>query len=137
LGLFLFFNMFAAMVLSITRQNIWSVGWAFEVHLAAAFFALLAWSINQPWLLTPAIIIFGNAVIFSYTALTGRWQDWAFLWMLEPMIIGAAILIPISLRKNTEQGAYLTRASSLFLTTLAVLLAVSTCWLSFIVNLFT
>ncbi len=135
LGSFLVFNMVAAMVLSVTRQNIWNVGWAFEIYLAAAFFALLAWAINKPWLLTPAIIIFGNAVILSYTSLTGRWQDWVFLWMLEPMIIGAAILIPMSLKKNTEQGVYLTRAGSLFLTALAVLLAISTCWLSFIVDL--
>jgi serine/threonine protein kinase len=135
LGLFLAFNMFAAMVLSVTRQNVWNVGWAFEIYLAAAFFALLAWAINKPWLLTPAIIIFGNAVILSYTSLTGRWQDWVFLWMLEPIIIGAAILIPMSLKKNTEQGVYFTRAGSLFLGAIAVLLAISTCWLSFIVDL--
>ena len=101
-----------------------------------AFFTLLAWAINKPWLLTPAIIIFGNAVILSYCALTGRWQDWVFLWMLEPMIIAAAILIPMSLKKNKDRGVYWTRAGSLFLTALTVLLAVSTCWLSFIVNLF-
>ena len=136
LGLFLIFNMFAAMILSITRQNIYNVGWAFEIYLAATFFTLLAWSINQPWLLTPAIIIFGNAVILSYTSLTGRWQDWVFLWMFEPMIIAAAILIPMSLKRNTERGVYWTRAGSLFLTVLAVLLTISTCWLSFIVNLF-
>jgi serine/threonine-protein kinase len=135
LSTFLVFNMFAAMVLSVTRQNVWNVGWAFEIYLAAAFFALLAWAINKPWLLTPAIIIFGNAVILSYSSLTGRWQDWVFLWMLEPIIVGAAILIPIGLKKNTEQGAYLARAGSLFLGALAVLLAISTCWLSFIVDL--
>ena len=136
LGLFLVLNMFAAMIISVTRQNIYNVGWAFEIYLAAGFFTLLAWAINKPWLLTPAIIIFGNAVILSYCALTGRWQDWVFLWMLEPMIIAAAILIPMSLKKNKDRGVYWTRAGSLFLTVLTVLLAVSTCWLSFIVNLF-
>jgi len=137
LGLFLIFNMFAAMVVSVTRQNIYNVGWAFEIYLAAGFFTLLAWAINKPWLLTPAIIIFGNAVILSYCALTGRWQDWVFLWMFEPMIVAVAILLPISLKKNTERSVYWTRAGSLLLTVVAVLLAVSTCWLSFIINLFT
>jgi len=137
LGLFLVLNMFAAMILSVTRQNIWNIGWAFEIYLAAAFFTLLAWAINSPWLLTPAIIIFGNAVILSYCALTGRWRDWIFLWMFEPMIIAVAILLPMSLQKRIERGAYWTRASGLLLTILAVLLAVSTCWLSFIINLFT
>jgi len=98
---------------------------------------LLAWAINSPWLLTPAIIIFGNAVIISYCALTGRWRDWIFLWMFEPMIIAVAILLPMSLQKRIERGAYWTRASGFLLTILAVLLAISTCWLSFIINLFT
>ena len=137
LGLILVFNMFAAMVVSVTRQNIYNVGWAFEIYLAVGFFTLLAWAINKPWLLTPAVIIFGNAVILSYCALTGRWQDWVFLWMFEPMIVAVAILLPMSLKKNTERGIYWTRAGSLLLTVVAVLLAVSTCWLSFIINLFT
>ena len=137
LGLFLVFNMFAAMILTITRQNIWIIGWAFEIYLAAAFFTLLAWSLRLAWLLTPAIIIFGNAVILSYCALTGRWQDWAFLWMLEPLIIGAAIIIPIKLHDRTERGSYWTRTISFMLTALAVLLTIATCWLSFIINLFT
>ena len=137
LGLFLVFNMFAAMILSITRQNIYRSGWTFEIYLAAAFFTLLAWSLRQPWLLTPAIIIFGNAVVLSYSALTRRWQDWIFLWMFEPIIIAVAILIPMNLRKRTEGNAYWTRTISLLLTVLAMLLALSTCWLSFIINLFT
>jgi serine/threonine protein kinase len=136
LGLFLVFNLFAAMIVSVTRQNIYNVGWAFEIYLAAGFFTLLAWAIKKPWLLTPAIIIFGNAVVLSYSALTGRWQDWIFLWMFEPMIIAAAILIPMGLKKNTERGVYWTRAGSLLLTVLTVMLTVGTCWLSFIVNLF-
>jgi serine/threonine protein kinase len=137
LGLYLTFNMFAAMVTTVTRQNIFSIGWAFEIYLAAAFFTLLAWALRSPWILTPAIIIFGNAVVLSYSAVTGRWQDWAFLWMLEPFILAAAVVIPMNLHKRIEQrGAYWTRAGSLVLTILAVLLALSTCWLSFIVTLF-
>jgi len=137
LGMFLVLNMFAAMILSVTRQNIWNVGWAFEIYLAAAFLTLLAWATHVPWLLTPAIIIFGNAVILSYAALTGRWQDWIFLWMLEPIIIATAILIPLNLQNRKRGGTYWTRAISLLLSAMAVLLAISTCWLSFIISLFT
>ncbi len=135
-GLIMVFNMFAAMVISVTRQNIYNIGWAFEIYLAAGFFTLLAWALKKPWLLTPAIIFFGNAVVLSYSALTGRWQDWVFLWMFEPMIVATAILIPMSLKKNAERGAYWTGAGSILLTALALLLAVSTCWLSFVINLF-
>ena len=135
LGLFLVFNMFAAMILTITRQNVWNIGWAFEIYLVAAFFTLLAWTLGKRWLLNPAIIIFGNAVLLSYTALTGRWQDWAFLWMLEPMIIAAAVLIPINLNR-TNGKVFWTRVLSLLLTVLVTLLAIATCWLAFLINLF-
>jgi len=136
LGLFLVCNMFAAMILTVTRQNVWNIGWAFEIYLMAAFFTLLAWALGKRWLLNPAIILFGNAFVLSYTALTGRWQDWAFLWMLEPIIIAAAILIPINLKRGTHNSLYWTRTLSFSLTILAVLLTVSTCWLSFIITLF-
>jgi hypothetical protein len=56
--------------------------------------------------------------------------------MFEPLIVAAAILVPMNLKKYTERGAYWAGAGSLLLTGLAVLLAVSTCWLSFIINLF-
>jgi len=137
LGLIVAFNMFAAMILSVTRLNIFVNGWPFEVFLVASFFTLLAWSKHKPWLLNPAIILFGNAVILSYGALTWRWEDWVFLWVFEPLIVAVAILLPISLKKSAERGIYWTRAGSLTLTILAVLLAISTCWLSFIINLFT
>jgi len=137
LGLIVAFNMFAAMILSVTKQNIFVNGWPFEVYLTAAFFTLLAWSMRRPWLLTPAIIIFGNAVILSYCALTWRWEDWVFLWIFEPAILAVAILLPINLNRRVERSTYWTRASSLGLSLLAVLLAISTCWLSFLINLFT
>ena len=72
----------------------------------------------------------------SGTGSTWRWQDWAFLWMLEPIIIAAAILIPINLKRGTHNSLYWTRTLSFSLTILAVLLTVSTCWLSFIITLF-
>ncbi|MFZ5820787.1 MAG: protein kinase domain-containing protein [Chloroflexota bacterium] len=136
LGSFVLFNVFAAMLLSSTGLNLYRTGWAFEIFLAAAFFTLLAWAIQKPWLLTPAIILLGNAVILAWCALTGRWQDWAFLWMLEPLTIAAAILTPLALQKRPEGGPNLTRASSLYLTLLAMFLAIGACWFSFIFSLF-
>jgi hypothetical protein len=52
------------------------------------------------------------------------------------MIVAAAVLVPMSLKKNAERGAYWTGAGSLLLTGLALLLAISTCWFSFVINLF-
>jgi hypothetical protein len=87
-------------------------------------------------LLTPAIIILGNAVILAYCAITGRWRDWAILWMLEPFTVAVAILLPISLQKSLKDRKRLTGAISLYLTLATMLLAIGTCWFSFVVSLF-
>jgi len=50
--------------------------------------------------LTPAILFAGNAFILAYCALTSRWGDWMFLWMLEPFVLAAAIVIPRQIRKS-------------------------------------
>jgi serine/threonine protein kinase len=136
LGTILMFNLLASMLLSVTGLNLYRYGWAFEIFLAAGFFTLLGWALSKPWLLNPAIILFGNAPLLAYSALTGRWGDWGFLWMFEPLIIAAAILLPLALQKRAEGGAYLTKASNLYLTLITMILSIGTCGLAFIASLF-
>jgi len=135
LGAFMLFNILAAMLLVNTGLNLYRTGWAFEIFLAAGFFTLLAWALRKPWLLTPAILLLGNAAILGWCALTGRWGDWAFLWMLEPLIVSAAILTPLTLRKRTSENGSLARAVSVYLSMLAFFFAIGVCWLSFLVSL--
>ncbi len=102
LGLILFINFCATMIATTSAQNIYARGWPFELFLLAGFLSVLMWSVETHWLLIPIGIIFGNAVLLAYSTLSGRWGDWAFLWMLEPLIIGLAVIIPIRYSMKKE-----------------------------------
>ena len=100
LGTIVLANFFVAMLLVYTHLNGFVYGWPFEVFLFAGFLSSIGWSLRKAELLTPAGLFAGNAIIFAYCALTGRWGDWVFLWMLEPFIFAAAIAIPRQIRKS-------------------------------------
>jgi len=131
IGVILTFNIFAAMLFTFTGLNVYARGWAFEIFLVAGFLAGIAWSVQNPWVLTPVIILFGNAVILAYCAFTGRWGDWLFLWMFEPLIVAAAILLPRIMHQSTE-SRLLGRVSGMSFAVLAIVLACSVCVLSLI-----
>lgn len=133
IGVFILANFLSAMLLVYTHLNIFPYGWAFEIFLFAGFLSAIGWSLRNPWLLTPATLFAGNAVILAYCALTGRWGDWFFLWMLEPFIFAAAIILPRRLyrRQNPVRAGLATMS----FTALAVLLASLTCGLTMIILL--
>jgi hypothetical protein len=135
-GAILFANLFAAMFLTVTGISLYRMGWAFEIFLAAGVLSLLGWTLSLPWLLTPAILLMGNAVLLAYSALSGRWQDWGFLWTFEPLIIAASILLPLYLNRRKSEGVRLSRTGNLYLTLAALVLSTLTCWLAFVVSLF-
>jgi len=127
LGVIILCNFFAAM-LTATGLSVYHYGWAFEIFLVAAFLAGIGWSLRNPWLLTPAVILAGNAFILAYCAITGRWGDWLFLWMLEPFIVAAAVILPRALHKGGDPAH--TALANMSFAALTVLLACLTCSLS-------
>lgn len=137
LVLFTIINLFAAILSAASGHSVFQYGWAFEIFLVAALLAFIGWGAQTPWMLTPGIIIFANALLLGYSAITGRWADWAFLWMFEPLIVGLAIYLPhkMTRRSHVEARAW-GRLSGMTLAILAILMACFTCWLSFIVSLF-
>lgn len=82
--------------------NVFTQGWAFEVFLVAAVLSFVGWGAQTPWMLIPAIIVFGNAILLAYSVLTGGWRNWDFLWMLEPLLIGFAIYLPTKLNERPQ-----------------------------------
>ena len=136
LGVILLINLCASMNLAITGLNVYRYGWAFEIFLVAGFLAMIMWAVQKHWMLVPIIILFGNAMILSYCAISGRWSDWIFLWMFEPLIVGAAVYIPLQLARKASDSSFWARAGGAITVALSLLLASSTCGLAVIVALF-
>jgi len=133
LGAILLINLCASMNLAITGLNVYRYGWAFEIFLVAGFLAMIMWAVQKHWMLVPIIILFGNAMILSYCAITGRWSDWVFLWMLEPLIVGAAVYIPLQIAKRVPDPSFWARAGGAATVFMSLLLASSTCGLALII----
>jgi serine/threonine protein kinase len=136
LGIILLVNLCASMNLAITGLNVYRYGWAFEIFLFAGFLATIMWAVQKHWMLVPVIILMGNALILAYCSITGRWSDWVFLWMLEPLIIGAAVVIPLELARKAADTRFWARAAGAAAIITAFLLASSTCGLALIVTFF-
>jgi hypothetical protein len=84
-------------------------------------------------LLIPIIMTFGIAVMLAYTAITGRWGDWAFLWILVLLIIGQAISIPVRMKQNPTRLKNQARTWGSIIMLLSLILASLTCLLSALV----
>jgi serine/threonine protein kinase len=121
IGVIILANFFVAMLLVYTRLNGFAYGWTFEIFLFAGFLTSIGWSRRKPWLLTPAILFAGNALIMAYCSLTGRWGDWFFLWLLEPFIFAGAIILPRAIRKTGKRS--LAGLATMSFTALMALLA--------------
>lgn len=136
LTLFTVVNLLAAIFSTASGHSVFRHGWAFEIFLVAALLGFIGWGTQTPWLLTPGIILFSNAALLAYSALTGRWADWAFLWMFEPLIVGLAIYLPSKMtRRSGSEAQDWGRLSGMALALLAILMACLTCFLSFVVSL--
>lgn len=103
-GVIILANFFVAMLLVYTRINGFAYGWPFEIFLIVGLLSSVGWSLRNAWLLTPSTILGGNALIMAYCSLTGRWGDWFFLWMLEPLIVAGAIILPHSIMKSKNRA---------------------------------
>lgn len=132
LVLFTLVNLFAALLNTLGNGGLFWRAWPFEVFLIAALLGFIGWGTQTPWLLTPGILLFTNAGLLAYTTLTGRWADWSFLWMFEPLIIGLSMYLPHQMTRHSEAAAQdWGRLSGLALGILSILTACFICLLAF------
>jgi len=95
--------------------------WPMElVLLGVLFFALMVESTNI-WMIIPGGMVLGNGWLLGYYALTERWQDWALLWPLEPLLIAISIIAPFWVMKRKDGGASTTRRLGIAILVLAAL----------------
>ncbi|MCB8977910.1 MAG: protein kinase [Ardenticatenaceae bacterium] len=71
-------------------------GWPIELMLVAVAFAQLMIHLGSPWLMIPGGLLLGESVLLSYYALSGRWNDWVFLWPLQVFLVFGVLWFSIT-----------------------------------------
>jgi hypothetical protein len=72
--------------------GIWEYLWPMLIISLASGFLFAAIYTQLIWLLIPAIIIGLNGLAFQFCALTGLWNWWSVLWVVEPLAVGLSLL---------------------------------------------
>ncbi|MDX9992615.1 MAG: protein kinase [Anaerolineales bacterium] len=130
-------NLMAALAGALSKTDVFAYGWTLEIFLVAGMLSFIGWGTQSPWLLVPALTVFGHGLLLAYSSLSGRWDDWSFLWMLVPLIIGIAIYLPNKLNERPrEEIPNWGRIGGLALGGLSMLMAGITCLLSILISLF-
>ncbi|HEX7542164.1 MAG TPA: hypothetical protein VF352_08540, partial [Anaerolineales bacterium] len=104
-------NMLMLWVGGISGWNVFGHIWPMELVVVGVLLVALMSSLPSPWLLIPGGIVLGNGFLLSYFALSSKWQNWTFLWPLEPLLVAGSIIAPFLLNRRGTAGLWLTRRS--------------------------
>ncbi len=135
LGLYVLVNFIIITLSVITRLNLMAYAWTAEIFLFATFLAMIGWGTQKWGVMIPSGIVFGNALLLAYCTLTGRWGDWAFLWMAEVLFIWLSIFIPVQISRIPKAGPVWARTFGPFMTILSLFCIFVSLALSFLVAL--
>ncbi len=102
-------NMLMIWLSGIFGWKIFGKIWPLELLVIGSLLAALMSALPSEWLLIPGGIILGNGFLFLYYAFSSKWQDWTFLWPLEPILIAGSIIAPFLLNHRGQVGLWLTR----------------------------
>ncbi len=109
LALYILVNFIIITLGVVSGQNVMGYAWPTEVFLFASFLAIIGWATQKWGVMIPSGIVFGNALILAYCSLTGRWGDWAFLWVAEPFLVWLSIFVPVQVGRIPNAGPIWTR----------------------------
>jgi serine/threonine protein kinase len=117
------------------RWRLFEVGWPIEVFLVSLGLSIIMYKTATIWLLIPGGIVFGSGLLFAYSSLTGQWEQWVFLWLLEVWVVVLSVWGTIMLARQKEQRptlarqlAWLIGGASVALGCLVALLAILGRW---------
>ena len=71
-------------------------GWPIELMLLTVLFGQLMVNRREIWLSIPGGLLLGEGILLGYYAVTGRWNDWAFLWPLQVFLVLGVLWFTIS-----------------------------------------
>jgi hypothetical protein len=102
-------NVLALGIGSLTGQ--WVIldrGWPMELFLVCLAFCIIMVITSSIWMLIPAGIALGNGILFSYSALTGNWDHWVFLWALDLLLVAGSVFVTIWLSGYRDSSSRLS-----------------------------
>jgi len=73
--------------------DIWAWLWPMELLSLAMGFVAAGIYMRIIWFIIPATIIGLNGLVFQFCAITGLWEWWSWLWVVEPLSVGLALLL--------------------------------------------
>ena len=98
-------NLFAVTVGSVFRNwAVFDIGWPMELLLIGGALLILMAMTRVIWLSIPAGLLVANGIVFTYCTFSGNWDHWAFLWIVEPWVIAATVVVSIQLARQPEHA---------------------------------
>ena len=122
IGGIVFVNLVLLWLSGIFGWKVFGHAWPLEIVAVGGLLSALMAALASPWLLIPAGIVMGNGLLFSWFALTGRWDLWTYLWPLEPILVGLSIVAPFLLTRQGSRGNWLARRIGLVFIAVAVII---------------
>jgi F0F1-type ATP synthase assembly protein I len=104
-GLLVGGNLLAVMLGILTHDwSIYGYGWPMEVLWIGVGLCALMYASRAPGFVIPIALIMGNGFIFAYCSITGWWNHWALLWLMEPFLLAGGIAVMANLVRRAEEG---------------------------------
>ena len=130
------FNLLMLTLAGVTgRWRIFEVGWPAELFVGAITFSFLMYALGTIWLLIPIGAIFGTGILMAYSAITGYWVHWNFLWLFQVGFVAMAVLTAIYFSRRgrnlptlSRHLAWLVGVTAAALALLTIVMAVLGLW---------
>ncbi|GAB4531411.1 MAG: hypothetical protein Kow0063_10660 [Anaerolineae bacterium] len=96
-------NILAVWAAGLTGQwQIYEFGWPMEFFLISLGLCFILFASERIWLLAPAGVALSLGILFSYSAVTGNWEQWVFLWIFLVLLIAGTVLATTWLARRDD-----------------------------------
>jgi serine/threonine protein kinase len=102
-------NLVMLMVSLPTGWWLFEYGWPIQLFLVSLGLCFVMWATSSIWMLIPTGIIYGTGILLTYSALTGNWRHWVFLWAFQVCAIFGSIWVSVSLARPKDRARKLSR----------------------------
>jgi serine/threonine protein kinase len=99
IGLFVLINGALTMAGTLSGKNILPYTWPLQILLIANLMSSIGWGTRTHWFIIPTGMLFGIGSLLTYSTLSGRWGDWAFLWAFALVFGFFSVAAPIKLNE--------------------------------------